>query len=106
MGLGQRELADLEPAGQPLLRLASHAADRPAARGVGGVGPGQHVSLELTTEHAEEASFLWLQRAHAVHAPHYDPQQFHDLDERLAANIDGLKTAGDVGWKVVEKGLE
>lgn len=60
----------------------------------------------IVQEHAEEASFLWLQRAYAVHAPNYSPQQFADLDERLAAHIDGLRVAGDEGWKVVEAALD
>lgn len=61
--------------------------------------------LDLLTDHAEEASFLWLQRSEAVCAPHYDRQQFADLDERLAANLDGLQTAGDGGWQLAEEGL-
>jgi len=48
----------------------------------------------ILAEHADEASFLWLQRTSAVHAPNYSPQQFADLDERLAAHIDGLRKAG------------
>jgi uncharacterized protein (TIGR02270 family) len=55
--------------------------------------------IEVVSEHADEASFLWLQRASAVHAPNYSPQQFADLDERLAAHIDGLRVAGEEGWK-------
>ena len=53
----------------------------------------------VLAEHADEASFLWLQRASAVHAPNYSPQQFADLDERLAAHIDGLRVAGEEGWQ-------
>lgn len=60
----------------------------------------------LVEEHAEEASFLWLQRAFAVNAPNYSPKQFADLDERLEAHIDGLRVAGDEGWKLVEAALE
>lgn len=55
--------------------------------------------VSIVEEHADEASFLWLQRASAVQAPNYDPQQFADLDERLAAHIDGLRVAGDEGWQ-------
>lgn len=61
---------------------------------------------EVVSQHAEEASFLWLQRAHAVHAPHYSPKQFADLDERLAAHVDGLRVAGVEGWRFVEDALE
>ncbi|MFS2164574.1 hypothetical protein ACCD09_12710, partial [Variovorax sp. Varisp62] len=53
----------------------------------------------VVAEHADEASFLWLQRTSAVHAPNYSPQQFADLDERLAAHIDGLRVAGNEGWQ-------
>jgi len=53
----------------------------------------------VVAEHADEAAFLWLQRASAVHAPNYSPQQFADLDERLAAHIDGLRVAGEEGWE-------
>lgn len=57
-------------------------------------------------EHAEEASFLWLQRSHAVNAPNYSPRQFADLDERLAAHIDGLRVAGDEAWRLLQSGLD
>lgn len=61
---------------------------------------------QVLDEHVEEASFLWLQRSHAVHAPNYSPQQFSDLDERLAAHIDGLRVAGDAGWRLLESALD
>ncbi len=54
----------------------------------------------IVAEHAEEAGFLWLQRASAVHAPNYSPVQFADLDERLEAHIDGLRVAGDGGRRI------
>lgn len=54
---------------------------------------------EILEDHAAEASFLWLQRASAVHAPNYDPRQFDELDDNLAAHIDGLRVAGEEGWK-------
>lgn len=60
----------------------------------------------LLEEHFEEASFLWLQRASAVRAPNYSPNQFADLDERLEAHLDGLRVAGEEGWQLVEAGLE
>jgi uncharacterized protein (TIGR02270 family) len=54
---------------------------------------------EMLEDHAAEASFLWLQRASAVHAPNYDPRQFDELDDNLAAHIDGLRVAGEEGWQ-------
>lgn len=63
------------------------------------------VASEHLAEYAEEAAFVWLQRAHAVHAPNVDLQQFHDADERLAANLDGLATAGERGHEAAMQGL-
>ena len=44
--------------------------------------------------------------AAAVRAPNYSPQQFADFDERLEAHIDGLRVAGEAGWKLAEDALE
>lgn len=52
----------------------------------------------IIAEHAEEASFVWFQRAHAVQAPNYSPKQLFQLDERLEAHIDGLRVAIAHGW--------
>ena len=60
---------------------------------------------EVVAEHAEEAAFLWLQRNNAVHAPNYSHRQFADLDERLAAHVDGLRVAGDDGWRCAAEAL-
>lgn len=60
----------------------------------------------IIAEHFEEASFIWLQRSNAIYAPNYSPQQFADLDERLEAHIDGLRVAGDEGWRLAEAALE
>ena len=60
----------------------------------------------VVSRHAEEASFLWLQRSRAVHSPHYRLPQLAALDERLEAHLDGLRVAGDFGWGVCLKGVE
>ena len=51
------------------------------------------------SEYWDEATFLWLQRRHAVGAPNYSRQQFRDLDERLAAQVDALSLQADAGWR-------
>jgi uncharacterized protein (TIGR02270 family) len=61
---------------------------------------------EIIAEHIDEATFLWLERSNAISAPNYSPQQFADLDERLAAHIDGLRVAGEEGWRLAEAALE
>lgn len=60
----------------------------------------------IVCEHADEVSFLWLQRTYAIYAPNYSSQQFADLDERLEAHIDGLRVAGDEGWRLAEAALK
>jgi uncharacterized protein (TIGR02270 family) len=60
----------------------------------------------IIDQHAEEAAFLWLLRNNAVTAPHYDLNDLAKLDERVEANLDGLRIAGDYGWKISQKNLE
>lgn len=55
---------------------------------------------EIVTQHAEEAAFLWLLRAAAVRAPHYNLADVADLDERVEAHLDGLRVAGEAGWEL------
>jgi uncharacterized protein (TIGR02270 family) len=69
-------------------------------------GDARPVLDTFVAEHADEASFLWLQRGSAVHAPNYGPTQFADLDERLEAHIDGLRVAGEAGWTLAEAALD
>lgn len=63
------------------------------------------VNEDVVTQHAENAAFLWLQRDDAIHAPHYSLNDLADLDERVEANLDGLKVAGDYGWEICEQAL-
>jgi uncharacterized protein (TIGR02270 family) len=53
--------------------------------------------------YTEEATFLWLQRAAAVRAPNYTLSQLAALDDRLEAQIDGLRVAADEGWRAAEE---
>jgi len=55
--------------------------------------------------HAEEASFLWLQRDAAIHQPHYLLKDLVGLDNKLDANKDGLRIAGDSGWEICKEAL-
>lgn len=57
-------------------------------------------------QHAEEASFLWILRDGAVHAPHYNLQDLAKLDLRLDAHLDGLRIAGPHGWTVLKETLK
>jgi hypothetical protein len=57
---------------------------------------------EVVTQHAEEASFLWLLRHAAVSQPHYSLADLSKLDNRVEAHLDGLRVAGESGWNVVQ----
>lgn len=56
-------------------------------------------------QHAEEAAFLWILRAGAVHAPHYTLGDLARLDLRLDAHLDGLRIAGPAGWEILKSTL-
>lgn len=54
---------------------------------------------ELCFEYAHEAASLWHARAKAVCAPHYNLSDLLELDCRLEAQMDALRTAGETGWE-------
>jgi uncharacterized protein (TIGR02270 family) len=56
--------------------------------------------------HASEAGFLWGQRERAASAPHYKLKHLASLDERAHAHLQGLRIAGDVGWRAAMAALE
>jgi uncharacterized protein (TIGR02270 family) len=55
---------------------------------------------EIIEQHAEDAAFNWLLRDNAVSQPHYDLKDLARLDDRIEANVDGLRIAGDEGWEI------
>ncbi len=59
----------------------------------------------VVEQHAEEAAFLWLLRDMAVREPHYSLNDLAGLDDRVEAHIDGLRIAGDEGWKICREAL-
>jgi uncharacterized protein (TIGR02270 family) len=64
-----------------------------------------HIPL-IVELHAEDAAILWLQRDRAVDAPHFNRTFLARLDERLEANLDGLRAAGDAGWREALRAFE
>ena len=60
---------------------------------------------DIITQHAEEASFLWLMRSLAVKAPHYSLADLAELDDRVEAHLDGLRIAADAGWTICKEAL-
>jgi uncharacterized protein (TIGR02270 family) len=63
-------------------------------------GPAAPIIPQIVGQHAEEAAFLWLLRAAAVDAPHYDLKDLARLDGRVEAHLDGLRVAGAPGWEI------
>lgn len=64
------------------------------------------VNTEVVAQHAEDAAFLWFSRDRAVRGPHYYLKDLARLDERVEANIDGLRVAGSVGWNLASEALK
>ncbi len=63
------------------------------------------VNEVVVEQHAEEAAFLWSQRDRAVTAPNFRLKDLARLDERVEAHLDGLRVAGQFGWKLCERAL-
>jgi uncharacterized protein (TIGR02270 family) len=63
------------------------------------------VNFEVVARHADDAPFLWVLRDRAVAAPHYSLSDLAKLDERVEAHLDGLRVAGEHGWRLAEKAL-
>lgn len=59
----------------------------------------------IVSQHAEEAAFLWLLRDSAVSAPHYLLSDIAEHEARIDAHLDGLRVAGESGWKHCEAQL-
>ena len=59
----------------------------------------------IANQQAEGASFLWELRSGAVAAPHYNLADLAKLDQRIEANLDGLRVAGDTGWEICKEAL-
>lgn len=64
------------------------------------------VNGEVVAQHAEEAAFLWTLRQRAVAEPHYALKDLVVLDQRVEAHLDGLRVAGDAGWRCCKANLE
>ncbi len=60
----------------------------------------------LCGEYCDDAVSLWHLRGRAVKAPHYDLTDLLALDNRLEAQIDALRVAGETGWKCCKAALE
>jgi uncharacterized protein (TIGR02270 family) len=60
---------------------------------------------DLVGQFAEQAAFVWTQRARAVHSPAFTLTALGELDERLAAYIEGLHVSGAAGRRHASRAL-
>ncbi|MBK9259432.1 MAG: TIGR02270 family protein [Polyangiaceae bacterium] len=72
---------------------------------LGQTTPPSMVLRDIVERHAQHAAFLWTMRDAAVRSPNYDLEALNRVDERLDANLDGLRVAGDVGWEIAKDAL-
>jgi uncharacterized protein (TIGR02270 family) len=68
-------------------------------------GP-ERVIHSIIAQHAEEASFLWCQRAIAIRSRVFSIDNLAGHDDRLGAHIDGLRVAGDWAARACKGPLE
>ncbi len=64
------------------------------------------IDAEIFERYASEAAFLWSLRNAATRDARYDLRDLCELDERLEAQLDGLRLAGDEGWEICAESLE
>ncbi len=65
-----------------------------------------HRVVELVMgQHVEGVTFIHTHRAAAIVAPHFTLLALAKFDSRLDAHLDGLRVAGEEGWRFVEKEL-
>ncbi|PTV94329.1 uncharacterized protein (TIGR02270 family) [Rhodobacter aestuarii] len=64
-----------------------------------------HIPL-MVEVHAEEVAIHWLRRDLAVDAPHYDRKFLSRLDERIEANLDGLRVAAAAGLETAQAAFD
>jgi uncharacterized protein (TIGR02270 family) len=64
------------------------------------------INPKVVAWHAEEAAFLWTQRDHAVHAPHFQLKHLDRVDQRLAGHLEGLRVNGPAAWQAAQAQLE
>jgi uncharacterized protein (TIGR02270 family) len=62
--------------------------------------------ISVVQQHAEETALLRSTRSVLTRAPHVKLHQLRRIDDRIAAHLDGLAVAGDVGWRLAEAALE
>jgi len=60
---------------------------------------------DILEEHLEEVAFLWGQRRAALRSPEYTPRSVADLEERIAAHVQGVVAVAADGIELVRAAL-
>src|SRR5262249_15592121 len=63
------------------------------------------VNRPVVHAHGSEAAALWTLRTRAASAPHYRLARLRKIDLRVLAHLEGLRIAGEEGWRTSEKAL-
>lgn len=58
------------------------------------------VITALVEQHAAEVAALVMLRMHGVRSPRWQRQDVERIDDRIAAHLDGLREAGEAGWRI------
>ena len=61
---------------------------------------------DILQQFADEAAFLWFVRSKNVSAPHFSLADLEQFDERLEAQVDGLRVGGDASWDICRAALD
>jgi uncharacterized protein (TIGR02270 family) len=64
-----------------------------------------HVIPDVLRRHCQQAAFLWTLRRRYVARADVRLEDLADLDERLEAHLDGIRTAQSRGWKACREAL-
>lgn len=68
------------------------------------------ILYEMVRQHVEQAAFLWtVYHYHLLHPeenPDMDEERLERLVERLEANLDGARVAGEAGRKIAQQRFE
>lgn len=71
------------------------------------VSPGVAAFNKIIEQHAIDAAFLWLLRSQAVDGSTlYTQEDINELDQRLAGHLEGLVSAGYLGWEICLQQLD
>jgi uncharacterized protein (TIGR02270 family) len=63
------------------------------------------VVYDIVSQHAQEASTLWLLRNSVINSPDAGLLELNRLDQRIEAHLDGLHVAGEKAWPICEERL-